>query len=49
MKEIWKEMLTVGRKQEISVDVDKSIVSPHRAGDTITKLKVKIFLLLLGV
>ena len=45
MKEIWKDMWTVGRKQEISADADddESIVSPLCAGDTIT------FLLLLFV
>ena len=43
MKEIRKEMWTVGRKQEISADADEgaddnddeSIVSPLRVGDTI--------------
>ena len=45
MKEIWKEMWTVGRYQEISVDADEgadaddnddeSIVSPLRVGDII--------------
>ena len=41
MKEIWKEMWTVGRQQEISVDEgaddndDESIVSALRIGDTI--------------
>ena len=40
MKEIRKEMWTVGREQEISADADdnddESIVSPLRVGDTIT-------------
>ena len=42
MKEIWKEMWTVGRQQEISADAradaddDESIVSPVCAGDTIS-------------
>ena len=40
MKEIRKEMWTVGRQQEISADAgaddddDESIVSPLRVGDT---------------
>ena len=54
MKEIWKEMWTLGCQQEISTDADddaddnddESIVSPLRAGDTIIKYIEALWVLL---